>query len=262
MGSTADIVARWSPMRRPSPDQADRRRVTTLVVSIVLVGCAALGLVSLTGRGGEPVPADQPIRAAAPPPSPESRPAATTAPPTTTSTGAFLPSVISGPVVGEGLLHTYRVEVEQGTGIDPDGFAERVEAILSSPSGWIAADGISLQRVAVDARIVVTLATAATVDLLCYPLETASQVSCAQPGRAIINLDRWLDGAEPSHLDISDYQAYVISHEVGHTLGHGHVDCPAPGVPAPVMMQQTLSIGDCAPNPWPVPTDPTDPRGG
>jgi hypothetical protein len=159
----------------------------------------------------------------------------------------------SGPVVGSGELLTYRVEVEEGSGVDAERFADAVEVILSDSRGWTTADGVSLQRVGGDdADIVVTLATPATTDLLCFPLETEAYYSCAPGNRAIINLDRWLHGGPRSKLGLADYRRYVISHEVGHTLGHGHVECPGPGVPAPVMMQQTETIGLCAPNPWPV----------
>ena len=164
-------------------------------------------------------------------------------------------STLTTPAVGSGPLHTYRVEVEEGTGVDPDRFADEVEVLLSSPLGWTTADGISLQRVGGDADIVVELATGPTVDLLCYPLDTHRELSCAPDHRAVLNLDRWTLGAEPSGLDVASYRGYLVNHEVGHVLGHGHVDCPGAGSPAPVMMQQTLTIGDCAPNPWPVPPD-------
>lgn len=245
-------------MRRPSPHQAARRRALAAAAggALLLVVVVLVVLVVARDRGDGDDGGD--ATAEAPPTTPPAttRPTSTEAPPpsTTTPTGLFVPSLGDGAVVGEGPLRTYRVEVEEGTGIDPDAFADEVEMILSSQWGWTAADGISLQRAAEGADIVVTLATPPTVDMLCHPLQTQGLVSCAREQRAIINLDRWLLGADPSELDPAAYRRYLISHEVGHTLGHTHVGCPAPGEPAPVMMQQTHGIGECAPNPWPVPT--------
>jgi hypothetical protein len=48
----------------------------------------------------------------------------------------------------------------------------------------------------------------------------------------------------------------LVNHEVGHTLGQRHRNCPTDGNPAPVMMQQskgTTTAGrTCRPNPWPL----------
>lgn len=257
IGSMADIVARWWAMRRPTQDQIARRRAGTAVMGVVATVVTLLvvvaAVVALTREDGDADTTTAGSSTTAPATTAAEGSIDAAVPTTTTPTGRFLASVGTGEVIGDGVLHTYRVEVEDGSGIDPDEFADEVEIILSSEWGWTTADGISLQRVAEDADIVVTLATPPTVDLLCAPLRTQSLVSCAKEQRAIINLDRWLLGAEPSKLDIPAYRGYVVSHEVGHTLGHKHVPCPGPGVPAPVMMQQTHGIGDCAPNPWPVP---------
>ncbi len=179
------------------------------------------------------------------------QPAATT---TTTPTGRFTTAAGGTTAVGHGRLIRYQVEVEDGSGADAAEFATAVDKTLHDPRGWTTVDGISLQRVSDGtADYTLRLATPATTDLLCLPLTTEGQVSCAYNNMAMINLTRWRVGADPPHLSVTDYRRYVISHEFGHLLGHGHVMCPGPNQPAPVMMQQTYSIGDCAPNPWPQP---------
>lgn len=182
--------------------------------------------------------------------SPTSAPTTTT----TTPTGRFQVASGGTGVVGIGRTYRYRVEVEDGTGVDVADFAADVDRILGDPRGWTTADGISLQRVADDtADFSVRLATPATTDVLCLPLDTQGQVSCGRNEMAVINLTRWREGAAPSALSVDDYQAYVVTHEVGHLIGHGHEACPGPGQRATTMMQQTYSIGECTPNPWPAP---------
>jgi hypothetical protein len=74
-------------------------------------------------------------------------------------------------------------------------------------------------------------------------------LSCAILGGTDIwlNADRWIRGAAPSRLPLEMYRQYLVSHEMGHSLGYDHVKCPGSG-PAPIMMQQTLGIGQCTPN--------------
>ena len=65
------------------------------------------------------------------------------------------------------------------------------------------------------------------------------------------NSDRWLH-ATPTYDDLAEYRAYMINHEVGHFLGHGHATCPADGSPASVMLQQSIDLQGCTPNAWPA----------
>lgn len=157
--------------------------------------------------------------------------------------------------VGQGELWTYTVEVEVGIPVDPTDLAALVDTVLADPRGWTAAGDVQLQRVAADAEpsFRVRLATPATTDARCAPLDTHGELSCRNGADVMLNLRRWVSGAAPSEMDLTDYRKYMVSHEVGHALGRDHAECPAPGQLAPVMLQQTLGLDGCRPNPWPFP---------
>lgn len=161
----------------------------------------------------------------------------------------------NGEVVGHGgPRERYTVEIANGLEEQQplDAFAERVEATLSDPDrGWTSRGDRRIQRVddpaAADIRVV--LGTPDQVDRLCARagLNTAGIYSCWNGDFAALNADRWFGGV--AHFDdLEVYRDYLINHEVGHGLGFGHVGCPSPGQPAPVMMQQSIRLDGCEPN--------------
>lgn len=156
--------------------------------------------------------------------------------------------------VGVGQVRTFAVEVEAHLADHGQWFVADVERMLFDERGWTADGSIALRRVDGDrADVRLTLASPATVDELCAPLRTNGRFSCWNGERAVINAWRWEHGAAAYGEDIEGYRTYLVNHEFGHGLGHGHVGCPAPGAPAPVMMQQTIGVEGCEPNPWPYP---------
>nr|WP_277628227.1 DUF3152 domain-containing protein [Arsenicicoccus dermatophilus] len=164
----------------------------------------------------------------------------------------------SAPSTAPGRVVTYSIAVEDGLPQDAEAFATAVAATLLDPRGWQGADhvrwvGLSPQQVAAGIRpqIRVALASPGTVDAGCRPLRTNSVVSCFNDGTAWINAQRWVTGAYTYGKDLARYRIYLINHEVGHGLGHGHVGCPGPGRPAPVMLQQTKTLQGCVA--WPYP---------
>ncbi|WP_436891972.1 DUF3152 domain-containing protein [Nocardiopsis dassonvillei] len=167
-----------------------------------------------------------------------------------------------GDVMGEGPVTTFAVEVEKGLPGEAEDFVAAVELILGDPRSWGDDGERSMQRVdGDDADVRVLLAAPDTVDRMCAPLRTNGYVSCANGNRAIINQNRWVAGVPHFEGDLETYRVYLINHEVGHTLGHGHVSCPGPGEVAPVMQQQTLDLQGCEPNGW-VHPDNDPPEGG
>lgn len=67
-----------------------------------------------------------------------------------------------------------------------------------------------------------------------------------------VNEDRWCRKIQDdSQMSLPAYRLYVIQHELGHALGRDHASCGGAGLPAPIMLQQTLGLNNCLPFPFP-----------
>ncbi|MFK0231923.1 DUF3152 domain-containing protein [Streptomyces vinaceus] len=168
------------------------------------------------------------------------------------------------PAPGKGKKVRYRVDVEQGLGLDAQLFAEAVHRTLNDDRSWGHGGTKTFERVpGGEADFVITLASPGTTGVWCAKSDldtTVDNVSCdsASTERVMINAYRWAQGSVTYGADqMFAYRQMLINHEVGHRLGHGHVNCQTPGALAPIMQQQTksLDIGgiQCKPNPWVFP---------
>jgi hypothetical protein len=157
--------------------------------------------------------------------------------------------------VGDGATAIrYTVEVEDGLPWAAGDVAVTVDGILGDGRSWIGLGRWTLQRVDAGADARILIATPDTVDALCAPLRTSGRYSCRNGPLVVLNAARWAEGAASWGADVEGYRGYLVNHEFGHVLGFGHVGCPSPGAPAPVMMQQTKGVGECLPNAWPTVT--------
>jgi hypothetical protein len=176
----------------------------------------------------------------------------------TEGSGRYVPARGSTARVGwRGQLVRYQAVVEDGGGVDPDAFAAAVDATLADPRGWTAGGAWLFQRVppGAPADLVIHLTTPGTTEVQCalVGVRTGGEISCRGGRDVFINLKRWQLAVPWYQGDVADYRRMVVNHEVGHFLGHGHVLCPAPGSPAPVMQTQSIALNGCRPNPWPYP---------
>ncbi|MEV7106779.1 DUF3152 domain-containing protein [Streptomyces atroolivaceus] len=157
-------------------------------------------------------------------------------------------------VSSEGGGSRYRVEVEDGIGVDPDSAAEDIAEILADPRGWSKGGTRTFRQVDDrSAGLVIRIGTPKTTDRLCgrYGLNTRGEVNCRGGENVMVNLARWQLGSPTFDGPATEYRALIINHEVGHWLGHGHETCPGPGKPAPAMMQQIKGLKGCRSNAWP-----------
>jgi hypothetical protein len=164
---------------------------------------------------------------------------------------------------GTGQKYTYRVDVEQGLGLDGELFARAVQQTLNDKRSWAHNGARTFERIYTGKPdFVITLASPGTTAKWCAKSgldTTEDNVSCdsASTERVMINAYRWAQGSKTYGDQIHAYRQMLINHEVGHRLGYSHVTCTKNGQLAPVMQQQTKFLDHdgihCLPNPWPYP---------
>ncbi|WP_245608012.1 DUF3152 domain-containing protein [Streptomyces hokutonensis] len=172
-----------------------------------------------------------------------------------------VPGVDKAP--GKGRKYTYRVDVEQGLGLDGTLFAAAVQKTLNDNRSWAHNGARTFERIySGKPDFVITLASPGTTAKWCAKSgldTTEDNVSCdsAATERVLINAYRWAQGSSTYGDKMYAYRQMLINHEVGHRLGYGHVTCDKDGELAPVMQQQTKFLDHdgihCLANPWPYP---------
>ncbi|WUV67004.1 DUF3152 domain-containing protein [Streptomyces sp. NBC_01478] len=172
-----------------------------------------------------------------------------------------VPGVDKAP--GKGRKYTYRVDVEQGLGLDGTLFAQAVQKTLNDKRSWAHNGARTFERIySGKPDFVITLASPGTTATWCAKSgldTTEDNVSCdsAATERVLINAYRWAQGSSTYGDKMYAYRQMLINHEVGHRLGYGHVTCDKDGELAPVMQQQTKFLDHdgihCLANPWPYP---------
>lgn len=232
-------------------DPVSRRRRLLVVLALAVVACS--GTATPSADGPTPRSPASPEAVAAAPTSaatdtgsrPQPRPAAN--PPAAAPDAAATPAPRTTTPV--------RILVESRVpDVRTDEFLATVADVLRDPRGWERAgfnfllDGIG------PAPYLLVLAEPEEVDALCLPLDTEAVWSCQNGGVVALNADRWRGATDAWEGTLEDYRTMLVNHEVGHLLHLHHPvpQCPALGLPAPVMAQQSAGAYPCTENPWPL----------
>lgn len=145
---------------------------------------------------------------------------------------------------------TYSVQTRGAVGSDVGHFAAVARQTLADPRGWSLEGGLRFSQVESGGDFRMVLATPDAV--AAASPGCSRRWSCRVGPLVLINEDRWNTGTASWTGSLADYRHYVITHEVGHWLGLGHRSCPARGLPAPVMQQQSISLESCRASTWPL----------
>jgi hypothetical protein len=140
---------------------------------------------------------------------------------------------------------TYSVVVDPDVNFSLQDFARDVAICLADPNGW-ESKGYRFFQVRRNPQVSIRLTSKSGL----RKIGCDDTLSCAELGgnEIRINADNWKHGSAKSGQNLDGYRQYVISHEIGHILGHDHAKCPGKGQLAPIMLQQTLGLHGCLPN--------------
>ena len=203
-------------------------------------------------------------RSATPSTSASTRPASATSSTTPVSVpakgnGRFTPvTVPRTTTVRTGREITYSLQVEGGMHADTAAIAKAFGDALLDRRGWQGVDHVRFVQVSpkqvangTKPQMRVLVASPDQVNKLCAPLPTHGDTSCDTSAHVVLNYKLWTKGVVYFKGHLAEYREYMVNHEVGHALGHGHQLCSKKGAYAPVMQQQTLGLQGCKAWPWP-----------
>lgn len=156
----------------------------------------------------------------------------------------------------------YQVVTKGATKTNLDTFKRQVQETLDDNRGWKRL-GVQFEYVESGGAFTMVLAEPSHVPAYGYPCDDVW--NCNVGNYVVANEDRWLNATDPWNAaggSIRDYRHMVVNHELGHWLGHDHIGCSSAGGAAPIMAQQSMDLGGCKFNPWPLDSELTSSRLG
>ena len=148
---------------------------------------------------------------------------------------------------------TYDVQVEGDVQTERSAFAQIARLTFTDDRSWNLGGTLQFQPVDAGGDFHLILASPDVVDRAAPGCSQA--YSCTVGDDVYVNDENFRRATQSwrdSERSLRDYQSYVILHETGHWLELDHPDDCPDGEPAPVMLQQSISLEGCLANTWPV----------